>query len=98
MFSGFSQPDPAGGRPYHPFITPTPPPTTQLPDRFRLGPWRVDVSRDEVAGEDQLHKLEPRAMRLLAVLAQAGELYFNLHTKAHTYYGEMRGQIYSVKE
>jgi len=30
------------------------------------------VSRDEVAGPGQLHKLEPRAMRLLAVLAQAG--------------------------
>jgi TolB-like protein len=32
----------------------------------------VDVSRDEVAGHGQLHKLEPRAMRLLAALAQAG--------------------------
>jgi len=32
----------------------------------------VDVSRDEVGGPGQLHKLEPRAMRLLAVLAQAG--------------------------
>lgn len=25
-------------------------------------------------------------------LARRGLLYFNLHTKAHTYYGEMRGQ------
>jgi hypothetical protein len=34
----------------------------------------------------------------LEYLARKGVLYFNLHTKAHTYYGEMRGQIYSVKE
>ncbi|MCW5634033.1 MAG: winged helix-turn-helix domain-containing protein [Rubrivivax sp.] len=32
----------------------------------------MNVSRDEVAGLGQVHKLEPRAMRLLAVLAQAG--------------------------
>ena len=30
-------------------------------------------------------------------LARKGVLYFNLHTKAHTFYGEMRGQIYPVK-
>lgn len=51
---------------------PTPPP----PDRFTIGPWHVNVSLDEVAGHGpqagQVHKLEPRAMRLLAVLAQAG--------------------------
>ena len=46
-----------------------PPPV--LPDRFELGPWRVHVSLDEVSGQGQTHKLEPRAMRLLAVLAQA---------------------------
>jgi len=33
----------------------------------------------------------------LEYLARKGVLYFNLHTKAHTFYGEMRGQIYSVK-
>ncbi len=52
------------------------PPTPPLPDRFTLGPWQVSVSLDEVAGQGpvagQLHKLEPRAMRLLVVLAQAG--------------------------
>ena len=56
-----------------PSMRPLPAP---LPDRFTLGPWRVSVSRDEVAGRDphagKLHKLEPRAMRLLVVLAQAG--------------------------
>lgn len=31
-------------------------------------------------------------------LAKKGVLYFNLHTKAHTYYGEMRGQIYATKD
>jgi DNA-binding winged helix-turn-helix (wHTH) protein len=47
-------------------------PPGPLPDRFTLGPWQVNTSRDEVAGLGQVHKLEPRAMRLLAVLAQAG--------------------------
>jgi len=52
------------------------PPPPSLPDRFTLGPWRVNVSLDEVSGqgscEGKLYKLEPRAMRLLVVLAQAG--------------------------
>ena len=47
---------------------PTPEP---LPDRFTLGPWQVNLSLDEVESEGQLHKLEPRAMRLLAALAKA---------------------------
>jgi CHRD domain-containing protein len=34
----------------------------------------------------------------LEYLARKGVLYFNLHTKAHTYYGEMRGQLYAVQE
>ena len=34
----------------------------------------------------------------LEYLARKGVLYFNLHTKAHTFYGEMRGQIYAAKE
>jgi len=34
----------------------------------------------------------------LEYLARKGVLYFNLHTKAHTFYGEMRGQIYVAKE
>ena len=52
------------------------PAATPLPDRFSLGPWQVKVSLDEVSGPGPnggpVHKLEPRAMRLLAVLAQAG--------------------------
>lgn len=34
----------------------------------------------------------------LDYLARKGVLYFNLHTKAHTFYGEMRGQIWPVKD
>jgi hypothetical protein len=34
----------------------------------------------------------------LEYLAKKGVLYFNLHTKAHTYYGEMRGQLYPAKD
>lgn len=33
----------------------------------------------------------------LESLARKGALYFNLHTKAHTYYGEMRGQLYAIQ-
>jgi hypothetical protein len=32
----------------------------------------------------------------LEYLARKGVLYFNLHTKAHTYYGEMRGMLLPV--
>jgi hypothetical protein len=34
----------------------------------------------------------------LEYLARKGVLYFNLHTKAHSFFGEMRGQIYLIKE
>lgn len=52
-------------------------PAEPLPDRFSLGPWQVKVSLDEVTGVGPgtevgaVHKLEPRSMRLLVVLAQA---------------------------
>jgi hypothetical protein len=32
----------------------------------------------------------------LEYLARKGVLYFNLHTKANTCYGEVRGQIYAA--
>jgi hypothetical protein len=41
---------------------------------------------------------QAKTIASLEFLARQGVLYFNLHTKAHTYYGEMRGQIYAVKE
>lgn len=34
----------------------------------------------------------------LEYLARKGVLYFNLHTKAHTFFGEMRGQIYAAPD
>jgi hypothetical protein len=41
---------------------------------------------------------QSKTIASLEYLARKGVLYFNLHTKAHTYYGEMRGQIYPAKE
>jgi acylphosphatase len=32
----------------------------------------------------------------LEALARKGALYFNLHTKGHEFYGELRGQIYPI--
>lgn len=34
----------------------------------------------------------------LAQLAEAGDLYFNLHTKSQTYFGDMRGQIKPIDD
>lgn len=34
----------------------------------------------------------------LDYLARKGVLYFNLHTKAHTFFGEMRGQIHAAEK
>jgi hypothetical protein len=44
--------------------------------------------------------LPTQAMTVAALeyLARKGVLYFNLHTKANTFYGEMRGQIYPASE
>ena len=37
---------------------------------------------------------QAKTISALEYLARKGVLYFNLHTKAHTFYGEMRGQVY----
>lgn len=50
----------------------TKPSSVVTTERFRLGDWRVDPSSDEVENAGQTYKLEPRAMRLLCALAQAG--------------------------
>jgi hypothetical protein len=42
--------------------------------------------------------VQTRTLVGLEHLASKGVLYFNLHTKAHIYYGEMRGQLYKAKE
>ncbi|NVJ22644.1 MULTISPECIES: CHRD domain-containing protein [Myxococcus] len=40
---------------------------------------------------------QTKTLASLESLARKGVLYFNLHTKAHTYYGEMRGQLYAAQ-
>jgi hypothetical protein len=52
---------------------------------------------------DDLAKGQPVASQVktlsgMEYLARKGVLYFNLHTKAHTFYGEMRGQIFAAKD
>lgn len=37
-----------------------------------------------------------RTIAGLALIAEQGELYFNLHTRAQTYFGDMRGQFSAV--
>ena len=32
----------------------------------------------------------------MALIAQEGELYFNLHTKGQTFFGDIRGQLQPV--
>ncbi len=41
------------------------------------------------------HPIQVKTLAGMEYLARKGVLYFNLHTKAHTFYGEMRGQIYA---
>jgi hypothetical protein len=71
-------------------------------------------NKDIVFVKDMPHGLKPalpescpvepgwptQAMTVAAMeyLARKGVLYFNLHTKAHAFYGEMRGQIYPAKD
>jgi TolB-like protein/DNA-binding winged helix-turn-helix (wHTH) protein/Tfp pilus assembly protein PilF len=45
---------------------------SQTIGRFRVGDWMIDPAIDEIATGDRTHKLEPRTMRLLVALAQAG--------------------------
>ncbi|WP_208752616.1 CHRD domain-containing protein [Corallococcus carmarthensis] len=40
---------------------------------------------------------QTRTLAGLESLARKGVLYFNLHTRARTSYGEMRGQLYAVQ-
>lgn len=42
------------------------------------------------------YPIQVKTLSGLEYLARKGVLYFNLHTKAHTYYGEMRGQLYAA--
>ncbi len=39
------------------------------------------------------YPIQVKTLSGMEYLARKGVLYFNLHTKAHTFYGEMRGQL-----
>lgn len=39
-----------------------------------------------------------RTIAGMELIARSGELYFNLHTKGQTFYGDIRGQFYLVEE
>ena len=52
---------------------------------------------------DELIRKQPlpnqvKTLSGMEYLARKGVLYFNLHTKSHTFYGEMRGQISAVRD
>jgi hypothetical protein len=71
-------------------------------------------NKDVVFIKDMPHGLKPalpescpaelgfptQSMTIAAMeyLARKGVLYFNLHTKANTFYGEVRGQIYAAHD
>lgn len=38
-----------------------------------------------------------RTLSGMAVVANEGELYFNVHTKSQTFYGDIRGQLYPIE-
>lgn len=82
-----------------------------LPQALAKGKLSVKVTNGDVTFANMLPKalklpescpVEPgfpiqvKTISGLEYLARKGVLYFNLHTKAHTYYGEMRGQIYAA--
>jgi TolB-like protein/DNA-binding winged helix-turn-helix (wHTH) protein len=46
-------------------------PTENPRDTFRLGDWLVEPSLDTIARGSETHKLEPRTMRLLVILANS---------------------------
>lgn len=77
------------------------------------GRWSVELTNENVTYVKDMKGMKPglpescpaelgflsqtRTLASLESLARKGVLYFNLHTKAHTYYGEMRGQLYAVQ-
>jgi DNA-binding winged helix-turn-helix (wHTH) protein/tetratricopeptide (TPR) repeat protein len=74
-FSGFSQPPSIQVRftcvHFDADLSMPLPTLNPLPTQFSLGKWEVNVQLDEVKCNGRGHKLEPRTMRLLTVLAQA---------------------------
>ena len=80
---------------------------------FANGKFSVELSNKDIVFIKDMHGLKPappegcpaelgfptqaRTIGALDYLARKGVLYFNLHTRAHTYYGEMRGHIYPAQ-
>lgn len=82
--------------------------------KFKDGKFTVELTNANVKFVKDMPGLKPslpescpvepgmpfqtRTLAGLERLASKGVLYFNLHTKAHTYYGEMRGQLYRAQQ
>lgn len=87
---------------------------TDLGTAFADGHEVVEIDNDNIVVQNHAHGLKPslpegcpvdkgfltgvKTIGGLDYLARKDALYFNLHTKAHTYYGEMRGQIYMADD
>ncbi len=77
------------------------------------GKFKMELRNEHITFIKDMHGIKPglpescpvepgfpaqsKTLSALEYLAKKGVLYFNLHTKAHTYYGEMRGQIYPAQ-
>jgi hypothetical protein len=80
---------------------------------FANGKFSVELSNKDIVFIKDMHGLKPappegcpaelgfptqaRTIGALDYLARKGVLYFNLHTRAHTCYGEMRGHLYPAQ-
>ncbi|GET43522.1 CHRD domain-containing protein [Microseira wollei] len=68
-----------------------PPPPPNLSSGFKL-------PLPEGCPSDIIIPAQINTIAGMEALARKGVLYFNLHTKGHEFYGEMRGQIYPVQK
>jgi hypothetical protein len=75
---------------------------TDIPKNFEDGTFSVEITNSEIViPSPSLSGAKPSKVSTvagLAQLAEQGELYFNLHTKGQTYYGDLRGQITRVDD
>src|SRR5262249_413605 len=63
---------------------------------FRMGPWRVDPTRDEISRDGTTVKLEPRTMRVLMCLAQRAGEVVSVNELLHTVWKDLVVTQYSV--
>ncbi len=68
-----------------------PPPPPNLAGGFKL-------PLPEGCPSDVIIPAQINTIAGMEALARKGVLYFNLHTKGHEFYGEMRGQIYPLEK